>query len=555
MMSLCQIFSAPSRIRRAVVGSTVLLLVVSSLGGVADEVLPAADVDVFGASLTIQTFVPHQSSSLLVAGPAGYALTLQLDQPYADIAVDLVGEAEQPAQQDAPATTGEASSVGLSAGAYHYEFTLYDGRETIGRASGSFAVGDDGQTYQPLSPVDQIGVDAELPGDASTANFAVELWRRLAGSLLDWLMPVANASDSTTVFYSITNPSGTGQSRLNLTGSSALLDDDTWRLRNNASAGFRFELYDESADLARITALQNGNVGIGTTAPQDRFHVAGGNIRITPFFVLPGTPSWILNPGTSGLWFNTSSGRNVLKLENDAPTDSIVATPTGVGIGTNIPAPGVELNVVDDINTQLEVRNTAVAGPGNDQVMFRLEAQGNDKIRFALAAAGGSSSWTFDNTPTLNEFSISRVGTGVNEFTVNGVGDGRFRGVVRAQGFLTVSSREAKTSIEQLDQQAVLAKVLQLPILQWQYKDDVSRATHIGPMADDFKKLFGLGTDQHISLSDLSGITLASLKGLYTALQQRDTELQQLRDENTKLADRLASLERLVLSRQTLSQR
>ena len=40
-----------------------------------------------------------------------------------------------------------------------------------------------------------------------------------------------------------------------------------------------------------------------------------------------------------------------------------------------------------------------------------------------------------------------------------------------------------------------LAKVAELPISRWTYKDDPSATPHIGPMAEDFHAAFGLGRD------------------------------------------------------------
>jgi hypothetical protein len=202
-----------------------------------------------------------------------------------------------------------------------------------------------------------------------------------------------------------------------------------------------------------------------------------------------------------------------------------------VGIGTETPE--AKLEVRDTSGTRLQVRNTGVGG--SDQVMFRLEAQGNDKIRFALAGNGGASSWTFDNTPVLNEFSISRVGTGQNEFVVNAGGNGRFRGSVTATGFHTDSSRTLKTDIVALDPQAVLQQVLSLPVSEWRYKQDES-TRHIGPMAEDFQAVFGLGNGQTVPLSDATGLALASVQGLHQQIAERDEII-------ARLEQRLAALE------------
>ncbi len=255
---------------------------------------------------------------------------------------------------------------------------------------------------------------------------------------------------------------------------------------------------------------------------------------------------WRMIPAVAVMFAAMISGQSY------AQDDALAVSENGrVGVGTTNPQS--TLHVQSGTSTRLQVSNTATAG--TDQVMFRLEAQGNDKIRFALAGSGGGNSWTFDNTPVLNMFSISKVGTGLNEFTVNAAGNGVFRGTVTATNFLTSSSREVKTDIEALDARTVLEQVVALPVSQWRYRDSAEGDVRIGPMAEDFQAVFGLGDGQHISSSDVGGIALASVQGLYRELQQRDETIGKLEQHNRELAERLAALEQLLLGREELVQR
>jgi len=70
-------------------------------------------------------------------------------------------------------------------------------------------------------------------------------------------------------------------------------------------------------------------------------------------------------------------------------------------------------------------------------------------------------------------------------------------------------------------------------------------------MAQDFASAFGLGEDErHIATLDMAGVSLASIQALNskmtTALAAKDTEIATLRRENSDLAQRLATLEKLV---------
>ena len=70
---------------------------------------------------------------------------------------------------------------------------------------------------------------------------------------------------------------------------------------------------------------------------------------------------------------------------------------------------------------------------------------------------------------------------------------------------------------------------------------------HVGPVAEDFRDLFGLGDGKTISTVDASGVTLAALKGLHQLVQDKDAEIAAMKQANESMAERLARLEALLL--------
>src|SRR5205823_5555985 len=56
------------------------------------------------------------------------------------------------------------------------------------------------------------------------------------------------------------------------------------------------------------------------------------------------------------------------------------------------------------------------------------------------------------------------------------------------------SDRALKEHVEPADGEAVLAALTELPISRWSYWGDATAAPHIGPMAQDFKAAFGVGS-------------------------------------------------------------
>lgn len=133
---------------------------------------------------------------------------------------------------------------------------------------------------------------------------------------------------------------------------------------------------------------------------------------------------------------------------------------------------------------------------------------------------------------------------GVHSNTQNDPGAGGVVAMTLTSGGLTVngtfvsaSDRNVKQDFQPVDPQAVLAKVVALPLSEWRYKADEEHSRHLGPVAQDFHAAFGLGPDdKHIATVDADGVALAAIQGLN----------QKLEDENAQLKERLARLEQLV---------
>lgn len=108
----------------------------------------------------------------------------------------------------------------------------------------------------------------------------------------------------------------------------------------------------------------------------------------------------------------------------------------------------------------------------------------------------------------------------------------------------SLSDREAKTSVLPVDGRLVLDKLVDVPISIWRYKGEPAGVFHMGPMAQDFRAVYGLGQDaRYISTIDADGVALAAIQGLYHIAVDKDEELDALRIENRQQAQRLSALE------------
>jgi hypothetical protein len=116
-------------------------------------------------------------------------------------------------------------------------------------------------------------------------------------------------------------------------------------------------------------------------------------------------------------------------------------------------------------------------------------------------------------------------------------------GVTLASGsgsWTTLSDRNAKENFESVDGTEVLDRLAKIPIQTWNYKSQDDSIRHLGPMAQDFKAAFDVGeTDTGISAVDADGVALAAIQGLNQKLQQKETEI-------TELKARLEKLEQII---------
>lgn len=99
--------------------------------------------------------------------------------------------------------------------------------------------------------------------------------------------------------------------------------------------------------------------------------------------------------------------------------------------------------------------------------------------------------------------------------------------------WINASDENLKENFQPVDGSDILEKIEELPILQWNYRSQSDEVTHIGPTAQDFKEVFGVGSnDKTISTIDPSGIALAAIK--------------QLSKENNELKSQVAELKKMV---------
>jgi hypothetical protein len=201
---------------------------------------------------------------------------------------------------------------------------------------------------------------------------------------------------------------------------------------------------------------------------------------------------------------NTASGRSA--TVGGGFSNSASATSATVGGGSGNTAGGILATVPGG------VLNSAAGD-------FSLAAGRRAKVQ-----AGHPGAFLFGDSTDADFTSVA-----ADEFAVRASGGFRFRtDAALATGcdlpagsgtFSCTSDRSVKTAFAPVDPRGVLQAVTEVPISTWAFQEDPSAARHMGPMAQDFREAFGLGSDERaIATVDADGVALAAIQGLHQEL-------------------------------------
>jgi uncharacterized coiled-coil protein SlyX len=114
-----------------------------------------------------------------------------------------------------------------------------------------------------------------------------------------------------------------------------------------------------------------------------------------------------------------------------------------------------------------------------------------------------------------------------------------------------VSDRRRKENFLALDGEDLLLRLRGVPVTSWNYVAQGRETRHVGPMAQDWHRAFGLSGDSLvINSGDFDGVNLAAAQALERRTAEQATRIGALERENTELraaqaaqAARLAELE------------
>jgi hypothetical protein len=230
--------------------------------------------------------------------------------------------------------------------------------------------------------------------------------------------------------------------------------------------------------------------------------------------------------------------------------NSVISGGSGNTIVFDCPNSTIDGGSTNRIGVDNDVTNAFVAGgsgndaDGNDAFAAGQNASALNKNSFVWGDGSAATASTANDSVTM------RASGGYRFFT--GAGTGGAALLAGQTSWSVLSDRNAKKNFQPVDTVAVLDKLATIPMQQWNYKwEKDTDVPNIGPMAQDFKHTFYPGRDdKSINTLEFDGVELAAIQGLNQKLElqgkDKDTEIQNLKQQNDSLAERLNELEATV---------
>jgi hypothetical protein len=455
---------------------------------------------------------------------------------------------------------------------------------------------DDGvKGFAALSPLQNLAVSPYAAFANSASNVLGNIPAgQISGMLANGLLPT-NAIFSGPVTASSFSGSGTNLTSLNasnlVTGvvplnclsgiTSNQLSADTWQLATNVNGGNAALATNVVAGIVITNAFITnsflaGNGGGLTNLPASQLISIGNTNGLAAgnFFVGPAGNSTMAGYNNTGIGAHALAA-NAAGIDNMAAgLNSLLANTNGSG-NTAIGTYAQQANVNGSDNTALGLDALYANANGNNNTANGSDAlyantnEGNTAVgAFALQASISGfnntavgydaldTSTTGSNNIALGYLAGQGIASGSSNIDIGNIGFSSDVNIVRigssqtatylpgmviANGVQLTSDRNAKEGFTSINPEAVLGKVLAMPVTEWRYKAEADDVRHIGPMAQDFHAAFGLnGPDEkHISVVDEGGVALAAIQGLNEKLNEKDAEIR-------ALEARLERLERLM---------
>ncbi len=247
------------------------------------------------------------------------------------------------------------------------------------------------------------------------------------------------------------------------------------------------------------------------------------------------------NTTVAGGLGNTATSSYATIGGGDGNTAGSYAT---IGGGADNTASGADAVVGGGRNNLASGNNATVPGGLANTASggYSFAAGSNARAVHAGAFVWADNTGAVISSTTSNQFLV-RASGGITLYT-NSTATTGVRVLPGGGAWASVSDRRLKANFAPVDGRGVLDALMTVPIQTWNYSAQDASIRHMGPMAQDFYATFGVGEDDvTITTVDADGVALAAIQGLYTLVQEKDSEIAALRTSNADLHTRMAALE------------
>ncbi|HEX5726414.1 MAG TPA: tail fiber domain-containing protein [Longimicrobiaceae bacterium] len=317
------------------------------------------------------------------------------------------------------------------------------------------------------------------------------------------------------------------------------------RLRAGAPLGERFRVDSSGAFVAFGFVRDVGNTtGCAAQLPASgagtRFlwHPCRGAVRFGRAPIGAGATTW---DDANMDDFTFAGGNQVTASDYGAFAygDQVTVSSTvGVGFGSGVTVSGTAGFSAGASNVCSGFACTAIGytvragGQGSVALGYRTTANNDYSVALGYRASNNTHTGTMvmgDESTTDsvrnqadNEFRIRynggvriRVSTAANGNTPGAGGNVGCDLTVAVPSWTCASSRTLKENYLAVDGEEVLARLRGVPVTTWSMIGADHRVRHMGPVAEDFYRAFGLGLGETaIGLGDIDGVNLAAVKAL-----------------------------------------
>jgi hypothetical protein len=235
---------------------------------------------------------------------------------------------------------------------------------------------------------------------------------------------------------------------------------------------------------------------------------------------------------------------------NQAKADALLCTAIGrYNVGGGSPKDYVSTDPIFEVgiganNTNrrnaFTIRKDGFISMGNHLGYTKFALYESGASTYGMGVQAGQFRFNIGNPQARYAF-FDQPGPAANEiFTIYGSGLVNVSGGLSVTGNISLngtvihsSDRNRKSNIDVVDYHKILQTLNELDISQWNYTGDP--ASHIGPMAQDFKEKFGFGsTETGIATIDADGVALAAIKALIHKVEALKRRISQLENKEKK---------------------